>query len=186
MNLPVWLWIVFSLWLGLFAAKAAYGFGVAVALPKTRGALFVSSSKRRISIALSAIHPSKDGLLVDLGCGDGRILRHARKHYGIRAVGYEVNPIAWAKAKCLTAFDNGISIRFQDFRRADLSTADIVAFYLFPDVLGDLSQDLQKGRFKTGAVLVSFNFPLPGTRPSFVVHPPGSLHSDPVFFYRVS
>ncbi len=186
MNLPVWLLIVFSVWIGLFAAKAAYGLGVAVALPKTRGALFVSSSKRRIAVALDAIQPSKNGLLVDLGCGDGRILRYARKHYGIRAVGYEVNPIAWVKAKCLSASDKGIRIRFQDFRRVDLSTADIVTFYLFPDVLGDLSQDLRNGRFKTGAVLISFNFPLPETTASFVIHPPGSLHGDPVYFYRVS
>lgn len=185
MELPVWLLIVLAAGGGLFAFKVVYGVSVAVSLPKTRGALFVATTRKRIAVALDAVGPPRNSLLVDLGCGDGRVLRHARRYYSVRAVGYEVNPLAWLKAKLLCMVDGGIQVRFQDFRQADLSDAETVTCYLFPDVMKDISEAFRSGRFKTGARLVSFNFSLPGVTPSQVLRPDGDLHRDPIYVYVV-
>ena len=74
----------------LFALKMAYVLCTALALPITQGALFVSTTKTRIAAFMDAV-PMKTGqMLMDLGCGDGRVLRQAYKNYGVRAVGFEV------------------------------------------------------------------------------------------------
>lgn len=183
MELPAWPLILLGIGGGLFAVKVIYGVCVAISLPKTQGALFVSTSRKRIAAALKAVQPPRDSLLVDLGCGDGRVLRHAFRRYGVTAVGYEVNPLAWLKAKLLCMLDRGIQVRFQDFRQADFSDAETVTCYLFPDVMKDIAAAFRAGKFKTGALLVSFNFSLPGVKPLQVLRPDGGLHSDPIYVY---
>ncbi len=62
-----------------FLLKMAYVIRTALALPFTRGALYVSTSRARISAFLDAVPMESGQLPVDLGCGDGRVLRKARK-----------------------------------------------------------------------------------------------------------
>jgi cyclopropane fatty-acyl-phospholipid synthase-like methyltransferase len=155
-----------------------------MALPTTQGALFVSTSRVRIGAFIKNV-PMTDGqVLVDLGCGDGRILREAQKYYKVKAIGYEVNLLAYLKARVLSFGIKDIEIRRQDFWSANLSNADVVFCYLFPDVMQKLSAKL-RANLKPGAVIVSCNFTLPGFKPSNVLHPAGALHSDPVYIYRM-
>lgn len=183
--LPAWLLIVLGTGAVLLAAKLLYGISVAIALPTTRGALFVSTTRPRIAAALEAARPAEGSLLADLGCGDGRVLRHASRRYEVFAVGYEVNPLAWLKASLLCLADRRVRVRYRDFRKADLNEADIVTCYLFPDVMNDVSAAFEAGRFKSGGTLISFNFPLPGVVASRVLHPEGGLHRDPIFIYEI-
>ena len=60
-----------------------------------------------------------------------------------------------------------------------------VPCYLFPDVMHDLAQKLTS-ELKPGAIIISFNFNLPGLVPDQIVRPVGSLHSDPIYIYRVT
>ena len=178
-----YLWTCIILFSCLFAVKAAYVFGTVLVLGKTRGALFVSTSRVRINSFLEAVPMQADQRFIDLGCGDGRVLRWARKRYGVQATGYELNPFAFLKARLLCFGRRGIRIRWQDFRQADLSKADVVFCYLFPDLLQEMA-GLFMARLKPGAVLVSCNFVLPGYTPWKVIRPEGSLDSDPIYIYR--
>ena len=72
----------------------------------------------------------------------------------------------------------------QNFFKADLSRADIVSCYLFPDVMQDLARKLTH-ELKPGTTVISFNFNLPGLTPDQVLRPAGSLHSDPIYIYSV-
>lgn len=75
----VWLWIV---------AFIVILFGFVV----FRGAPYVPSHRKYARLALTKLyHLKPDDLLVDLGSGDGIILRLASKK-GARAIGYELNP----------------------------------------------------------------------------------------------
>jgi hypothetical protein len=85
----------------LFACKLAYVLCTAVVLPATQGALYVSTSRVRISAFLDAVPMEAEQLLVDLGCGDGRVLRQVGRRYGVRTMGYELNLLAYIKAKIL-------------------------------------------------------------------------------------
>ena len=168
-----------------FVLKLAYVFCTALVLPTTRGALYVSTSRVRISAFLDAV-PMKPGqLFVDIGCGDGRVLRKVRKRYGAKAVGYELNLLAYVKAKLWCLGLQNVEVKWRNFWTADLSKADVVFCYLFPDVMRDLSTKL-KSNLKPGAVIVSCNFDLPGFIPEQVLRPGNSLHNDPIYVYRLN
>ncbi len=168
---------------GLFLLKMAYAASVALTVSVTRGALYVSTSRRRINAALDELHLRRGQVIIDLGCGDGRVLRAARRRCSVRAVGYEINPAAFLKAKLCCA-GRGIEIRRRDFRAEPIHMADVIFCYLFPDVMHDLLLKL-RAEAKPAAVVVSFNFPLPETDPVKVLRPEGSFHKDPVYFYRM-
>jgi SAM-dependent methyltransferase len=185
MNLmPIGLWIVLGVAALLFAAKAIYGLSVALVLPMTRGALYVSTARQRVAACLAAVNPKPGELLIDLGCGDGRVLRAARRQYKLRAEGYELNPLAFLKASLLSMRCAAIKIHCRDFWKADLSGADVVFCYLFPDVMAPLARKLRT-ELKPGATIVSCNFPLPGFHPERIFRPGGRLTNDPVFMYRI-
>jgi hypothetical protein len=98
--------------------------------------------------------------LIDLGCGDGRVLRMVHKKFGIRAIGYELNPLAFFKATLLCLRYKKIQVQFTNFFKKDLSRADIVFCYLFPDVMQRVSLKLRT-ELKKGAYIISFNFKMP-------------------------
>ena len=167
----------------LFACKLAYVLCTAVVLPATQGALYVSTSRVRISAFLDAVPMNAEQLLVDIGCGDGRVLRQVGRRYGVRTMGYEVNLLAYIKAKILCFGRKNIQIKLGNFWNADLSEADVVFCYLFPDVMRDLGKKL-KSDLKPGAVVVSCNFDLPGFTPERILRPGDSLHNDPIYIYH--
>jgi SAM-dependent methyltransferase len=180
-----YLWICIIFFSGLFAIKAAYVFSTVLVLGRTKGALFVSTSRVRINTLLDAVPMHAGQRFIDLGCGDGRVLRRARKRYGVQATGYELNPLAYLKARLLCFGRSGVRVRWQDFRGADLSQADVVFCYLFPDLLQEVTV-LFRAKLKPGAVLVSCNFGLPGYIPWKVLRPGGPLDNDPIYIYRQS
>ncbi|MFO7965273.1 MAG: class I SAM-dependent methyltransferase [Desulfobacterales bacterium] len=176
------IWICLIAFFLLFAGKMAYLASAACALPKTGGALYVSTSLERIHAAIAAL-PAGITTAVDLGCGDGRVLRTFSRTCGAACIGYEINLLAYFKARLLCRKFRRISIRRQNFWQADLSSADVVFCYLFPDVTAKLADKL-KSELPSGAAIVSFNFPLPGLSPNAVIYPEGPLHHDPIFLYR--
>ncbi|MGD8961375.1 MAG: class I SAM-dependent methyltransferase [Desulfobacterales bacterium] len=182
--MAAWIWIFIILAGGLFALKIIFVLSIALVLPVTQGALYVSTSRAKISAFINAVPMTSDQKLVDLGCGDGRVLREAQKRYGVRTVGYEINPLAYLKARLFSFGSNKIKIRRQNFWEADLSDVDVVFCYLYPDVMKRLAAKLVAG-MKPGAVIVSSNFTLPGLVPSKIVRLRHSLHNDPIFIYRI-
>ncbi|MFC1828302.1 SAM-dependent methyltransferase [Thermodesulfobacteriota bacterium] len=182
--MPAWLWIFVILGGGLFAVKMTYVLCTAMVLPATQGATFVSTSRKRISSFMDAVPMETEQLLVDIGCGDGRALRMAQKRYGVRAVGYELNLLAYLKARLQCLGIKGVEIRRSNFWRIDLSGADVVFCYLFPDVMKALSEKL-RSELQPGSIVVSCNFALPGFCPTRVLRPDGTLHNDPIYIYRM-
>ena len=182
--MATWIWIFIVLAGSLFALKIIYSLSIALVLPVTQGALYVSTSRAKIAAFIDAVPMKADQMLIDLGCGDGRVLREAQKRYGVRAIGYEINPLAYLKARLFSFGPNKIKIRRRNFWQADLSEADVVFCYLYPDVMKRLAHKLAKG-LKPGAVVVSSNFSLPGFVPSRVLKLERSLHNDPMYIYHL-
>ena len=180
-------WIIIFLVIagGLFGIKLAYVFCTTMILSRTGGALYVSTSRVRISAFMDAVPMKAGQLLVDIGCGDGRVLRKVRKRYGVRVVGYELNLLAYIKAKLLCLGFQNTEVKWRDFWKADLSEADVVFCYLFPDVMKDLALKL-RSELKPGAVVVSCNFDLPGFVPERILRPGNSLHNSPIYIYQLN
>lgn len=102
----------------------------------------------------------KNDVLYDLGSGDGRILVAAAKKYGVRAVGFEIDPglAKLARENVRRAgVENLVEVREEDFLTADLSEASVVTLYLSYD--GNLAVRPQLMRqLRPGARVVSYTF----------------------------
>ena len=163
--------------------KLALVASIVVVLPFTHGAMFHPSARIRVKTFLDNIRLRKGSLLIDIGCGDGRVLREAYRRYGVRAVGFEINPLAYALARIRTLGLRGVSVRMQNFWKVNLREADAVFCYLFPDIMEKLATKL-KSELRPGTPVISCNFPLPDWPHIAVLYPDSSLNGDPIYVYK--
>jgi hypothetical protein len=103
---------------------------------------------------------------------------------GVKALGFEVNPLAYLTARVLGLSTPGIRIQRGNFWHKELGDADVVFCYLFPDVMERLAGKLEK-ELRPGTRVISCNFPLPGWRADKVLRPDSPRHNDPIYLYRV-
>ena len=167
----------------LFTLLFLYVFSMIIVLPKTRGALFVTTSGARIRAFLDAVSMHPGQLFIDAGCGDGRVLKEISARYGVRAVGYELNPFACLLARLRCLGMRNVRIHRKSFWEADFSNADVLFCYLFPDLMKDMAEKVKR-ELKPGATLVSCNFEVPGLVPAQIIRPAGALNCDPIYIYR--
>ena len=85
-------------------------------------------------LAIAAV--KKGDVVYDLGSGDGRVVIAAAKKYGVKAVGFEIDPglVKLAQENVRQqGVEKLVEIRQQDFMTADLSKATVVTLYLSYD-----------------------------------------------------
>jgi SAM-dependent methyltransferase len=181
--MPAWILIVLILIGSLVVLKLLLAFSIISVLPVTRGAMFHPSARIRVKTFLDHVPMTGEDLLVDIGCGDGRVLREARRRYGVRALGIEVNPLIYLLARIRNIGIEGVRVQMKNFWKMNLGNADVVFCYLFPDVMTSLAEKLAE-ELRPGTRVISCNFPLPGWIHTAVVYPESSLNGDPIYFYR--
>lgn len=94
------------------------------------GAPYVPSQRRFVKRAFEELYPLKEtDVLVDIGCGDGLVLRQARR-YRAKAIGYEINPVLFSVASWLSRRDDGVSVRLANFWTTQLPV-DTTVLYAF-------------------------------------------------------
>lgn len=179
-----WLVFIFCFFGTLFVFKMLYVCAAALALPQTGGALYVSTSGKKIKAFLDAIPMTPNQVLIDLGCGDGRVLRSAGRKYSIKGIGYEINLMACLYANILCFGCRRIEIRRCSFWNRKLTEADVVFCYLFPDVLKKLADKFRK-ELRPGTIVVSCNFPIPGFQAERIIRLSCPSDQDPIFIYSM-
>ncbi len=138
---------MWMLWL-VAALVLAFGFVV------FWGAPYVPSKKNDLAQALDKLYPlGKHDLLVDIGSGDGVVLRAAAAR-GARAVGYELNPVLVAISRWLSRGDARIQVHVANFWHAQLPSETTVV-YVFA-----VSRDIAKLAVKLGEEAVRLGKPL--------------------------
>lgn len=112
-----------------------------------------------VEAMLELAMPTAGDTVLDLGCGDGRILIEAARRYQARAIGIELNAdsadLARANAKA-AAVDGLVTVLTGDVLSLKQYEADVVTLYLFPDLI-----EAVWPRIAPGTVVVSLNHPLP-------------------------
>jgi len=122
--------------------------------------------------------------VVDLGCGDGRIVVAAARQFGARATGVEIDPlrVLWAWAWVLLA---GVvaraRIKWGNMYRADLSTADVVVLFLSPTSNRKLQARLAR-ELHPGARVVSYYHPMWGWDAQEIGE---AKRGYPLYLYRI-
>ncbi len=115
----------------------------------------------------------RDDVVLDLGCGDGRIVIAAARTRGARGVGIDIDPDKVALAR-QAADEAGVSdlVRFVrgDLRDADFSEATVVMLYLLRHVNLELRPRLLRD-LRPGARVVSRHFDMGDWQPDVQVGP---------------
>lgn len=105
-------------------------------------------------------------VVYDLGCGDGRIMVTAAKKYGVKAVGFDLDPER-VEESLANARTNGVAhlvtVKQADVFTVDLSEATVVTLYLLPELNVRLMPQLAK--LKPGSRILSHDFDMRGAVP---------------------
>ncbi len=138
--------------------------------PKRPDVIFVPTPQEVVDKMLELAQVTKDDVVYDLGCGDGRIVVTAAKKFGCKAFGFDVDPERIQESK-ENVEKNGVgnlaTIEQKDIFTLDLSKANVVTLYLLPSLNVKLIPQLEK--LKPGSRIVSHDFDMRGVTPDKVV-----------------
>ncbi len=128
---------------------------------------YVPTTERAVEAMLELARVSKNDVVYDLGCGDGRIVIAAAKKYGARGVGIDINPERIAEAR-ENAKKAGVEhlVKFieQDLFEADIREASVVTLFLLSSVNLKLRPKLL-AELKPGTRVVSNTFDMGDWKP---------------------
>jgi SAM-dependent methyltransferase len=164
------------------SAAADAGAGAAEADPEQVPDIeYVPTPQNVVDKLLEVAKIGKDDVLYDLGCGDGRIVINAAKRFGIRAVGFDIDPKRVAESRA-NVKSNGVehlvTIEQKDIFTVDLSKATVVTLYLLPELNVRLIPQLEK--LKPGSRIVSHDFDMEGVEPERTWTVIARDHREPV------
>ncbi len=127
------------------------------------GSPYVPTKQKEAEIILAEACLKKGKYLVELGCGDGRILRTAAKKYRLRGTGIDVNPILILIARIKAHWQKLKAIKFQtkNIFNTDIRQADYVYLFLMPNLIAKLKPKLEE-ELKPKSVVISHGFPIEG------------------------
>lgn len=138
--------------------------------PKRPDVVYLPTPQAVVDKMLELARVTKDDLVYDLGCGDGRIVVTAAKKYGCRAFGFDVDPRRIRESnENVRKNDVGelATIVQKDIFTLDLSDVNVVTLYLLPDLNVKLIPQLEK--LKPGSRIVSHDFDMQGVKPDQIV-----------------
>lgn len=155
------------MWLFLFAVVV-----VGIGFVAFTGAPYVPSKRRDIERAFTELYSlSNKDVLVDIGSGDGVVLRAASRK-GAHAIGYELHPLLVWLSKFLSRDDDRVMIVLANFWNVEIP-ANTTVVYTFGD-----ARDIQKmydkvlkeaTRIEHTLQFISYGFEVPGLSPDKTV-----------------
>jgi SAM-dependent methyltransferase len=131
---------------------------------------FVPTPPEVVSRILELAEIKPGDVLYDLGSGDGRIVVAAAKRFGIRAVGFEIDPVLVKDSRQIierAGLEELVEIREQDIRAVDFSPASVVTMYLYPAANLRLRPLLMRD-LRPGSRVISHDFDMGSWRPDRV------------------
>lgn len=124
------------------------------------GAPYLPTLKKQIEPALDLLDLMPGDTILELGCGDGRILRAAAQR-GLKAVGYELNPILALYAAARNwRYRKNIRVIWGNYWKAQWPPAQGIFVFLLNPYMSKLNTKITK-ECKKPVRLVSFAFLVP-------------------------
>jgi SAM-dependent methyltransferase len=128
------------------------------------GAPYLPTLKPQVTAALELADLKAGQTLLELGCGDGKVLIAAASQ-GMHVVGYELNPIlafiAWLRTR---RYGSQVQVVWGDFWRHSWPPAEVVFVFLLPRYMSKLDKKCIQYAHRP-IKLVSFAFEIPNKKP---------------------
>ena len=142
----------------LLAIAVAFGLGAMLGAPY----LPILHRDTQRLLELAELKPGQT--LIDLGSGDGQLLRAAAAR-GIRGIGYEINPILVLISHLVCwRYRRIVTIHLADFWHVPLPPADAIYIFLIDRHMRRLDRKLT-AELTRPAQVISFVFKIPGRQP---------------------
>ena len=149
----------------MIPALIALGFVLAFGLGAWRGAPYLPILRQPAQDLLDLAELRPGQTLIDLGSGDGRLLRLAAQR-GIRGIGYEINPWIYLVSRVVCfKYRHLVTLHLGDYWRVTLPPREAVAVFLIERHMARLEQKLAT-ELITPTVVVSYVFALPTRKPT--------------------
>ncbi|MBM3806900.1 MAG: methyltransferase domain-containing protein [Acidimicrobiia bacterium] len=129
--------------------------------------IFVPTPEAVVEAMLQVANVTKNDVVYDLGCGDGRIPITAAKKYGARGVCVDIDPQRIEEITANVAKNNvgdRVRVIHGDLFEQDLSGASVITLYLLPSLNVKLMPKLMK-ECKPGTRIVSQSFDMGDWKP---------------------
>ncbi len=143
---------------------------------------YVPTNQKVVDAMLKMAKVTKNDIVYDLGCGDGRIVITAAKEYGAKGTGIDIDPerIKEANANAKAAKVTG-KVKFieGDLFKQDFSNATVITLYLLPAINLKLRPQLLD--LKPGTRIVSHAFDMGDWEPDETMTVEGST----IYFWTV-
>jgi SAM-dependent methyltransferase len=137
---------------------------------------YVPTPLEVIEQMLSLAQPQDGELLIDLGCGDGRIVNTAASRVkGLKGLGVDIDPDRIREARAgadKAGVSDRVEFRQQDLFETDISAANVLTMYLLPEINVRL-RNTSFATLKPGTRVVSHDFDMGEWTPDRVVETPG-------------
>lgn len=128
------------------------------------GAPYLPTLTPQVEAALQLANVKPGETMIELGCGDGKVLIAAAQT-GVHAIGYELNPIlaltAWLRTR---RFKGSVKVVWGNFWQIDWPEAAAIFTFLHPRFMKKLDTKIVQSSLKD-VKLVSFAFTVPGREP---------------------
>jgi len=122
------------------------------------GAPYLPTLTTRVSDAIELLDLKPGQTMLELGCGDGRLLRASAKK-GIYSIGYELNPVLVIYAKLASLkYRKLVSIRWANYWTIDWPAADGMYVFLLNPYMSKLHKKVVQYSKQRKLRLVSFAF----------------------------
>jgi SAM-dependent methyltransferase len=148
--------------------------------PVKKDVPYVPTPQNVVDEMLTLANVTKNDVVYDLGCGDGRLVITAVKKFGAkRGFGVDIDPqrITESNENAKTAgVTDRVSFAVQDLFQTDLKEASVVTLYLLPAVNLKLRPKLLSD-LKPGTRVVSHSFDMGDWKPdkTIIVQPGGQI-----------
>lgn len=149
------------IWLALLGLLILFSFSFVLLF----GAPYVPTLRPQVETALELVNLKPGETLLELGCGDGKVLIAAAQT-GLHAVGYELNPflalVAWLRTR---RFKGRVKVVCGNFWTKQWPAAEGIFTFLHPRFMKKLDKKIVQSNMQN-VKLVSFAFEIPDREPS--------------------
>ncbi len=169
--------LLFLIFMSVYSALLIYS--------SVMGSPYVATRNKVIAEMLSMADLKKGKLLMELGSGDGRVSMLAGKLYGVKAVGFDVNPLLvfWSNYLAKMRHLKNCHFEQKNIFDADYSKADYLYIFLMPDLIKKLIPKLKK-ELKKGSVIISHGFKVEDRK--IKLYKTRESHSFNTYYYKLT